>query len=178
MATITLNEEQLKLVQIALDFYISIGIGKFTEIKNHPTFQNYLYDFCAPCKTPEIGDTTPQGEILDIKKGKALINGSVKNGMWCSDKSWVKLGDVRLSTDYEKYHSIREKADAFLTKARNNLMQYDVIGKESHWGIHNGNVDESCREAYHMLQVIRYERNKACNSYVDSDIKDKIDVKI
>ena len=75
--TIECNKKQLQLIQRALDFYSRVGIGQFTEIKNHPTFENHLYKVCAPDKTPEVGDRTPQGVILEIKDGKALINGSV-----------------------------------------------------------------------------------------------------
>jgi hypothetical protein len=52
------------------------------------------------------------------------------------------------------------------------------------YGIYNSNVDESCREAYNMVQVIRHEFWKAnpkrssitVDSSVDSWIKDKIEI--
>ena len=114
--TIECNEKQLQLIQRALDFYSRVGIGQFTEIKNHPTFENHLYKVCAPDKTPEVGDRTPQGNILEIKDGKALINGSIdkKKGGWCDKPEWKKLKDVELSTDYSKYHHIRDVADVLM----------------------------------------------------------------
>lgn len=84
MNRLELTDEQLWLVQEALDFYARVGIGQFDAIKDHPTFQRHLENICRPKKEPEVGDKTPQGEILEIKNSKALINGSVgKDGRWC-----------------------------------------------------------------------------------------------
>ena len=186
--TIECNEKQLQLIQRALDFYSRVGIGQFTEIKNHPTFENHLYKVCAPDKTPEVGDRTPQGNILEIKDGKALINGSIdkKKGGWCDKPEWKKLKDVELSTDYSKYHHIRDVADVMFTDARNHLIQDRSVGTNGSWGIYNDKVDESCREAFNLIQVIRHEfwklnpnRSSATvDSSVDIRIKDKINVKI
>jgi hypothetical protein len=185
MAKIELSNEQLKLIQTALDFYSRIGIGQFTEIKNHPTFEKHLYDVCAPEKTPEVGDRTPQGEILEIKDGKALINGSVKDKMWNKEKEWKDLKDVKLSTDYSKYHKLRDDIDLKLNEAR-NMLYNEHIGVNGSWGIYNPKVDESCREAYNMIQVIRHEFWKSnpersqmtVDSSVDSWIKNKIKVEL
>jgi hypothetical protein len=116
MNKLELTDEQLWLVQQALDFYSRVGIGQFNVIKEHPTFEIYLEDVCRPTKEPEVGDRTPQGEILEIKNGKALINGSVdkKLNRWCDKKEWKKLKDVKLSTDYSRYHRIRDNVDMML----------------------------------------------------------------
>jgi DNA-directed RNA polymerase subunit L len=42
MASIRLTEEQLRIIQEALDFYSRVGIGQFNVIKEHPTFENQL----------------------------------------------------------------------------------------------------------------------------------------
>ena len=42
MATITITEEQLRLIQDALDMYSRIGIGQMWVIKDHPTFEEIL----------------------------------------------------------------------------------------------------------------------------------------
>src|SRR3990170_1230515 len=182
MANISCTNAQLRLIQTALDLYSRLGIGQFTEIKNHPTFEQNLENICRPNKTPEVGDRTAQGEILEVKNKKALINGSIdkKKKMWCNKPEWKKLEDVKLSTDYSKYHDIRDKVDDMLAEARNVLIQDNSSGKNGSWGIYNPNVDESCREAYNMIQVIRYELNKVSknpcehcvSSSVDSWIKD------
>lgn len=182
------SEEQLRLIQKALDFYSRVGIGQFTEIKNHPTFEEHLYNKCVPKKDPEVGDRTPQGEILEVKDGKALINGSVDpvKKMWCEEKEWKELKDVKLSTDYSRFHQIREEADEMLAAARNHLIQDRSTGVNGSWGIYNTNVDESCRESFNMVKCIRHEfwklnPNKSSmtvDSSVDSFMKNKIVVKI
>lgn len=174
MAKIELTNKQLRLIQTALDFYSRVGIGQFKEILDHPTFQKSVEDQCIPNKTPEVGDRTPQGEILEIKNGKALINGSVKNGMWCNKPAWKKLKDVKLSVDYGRYHEIRDNVEKMLVQPRNILYGQFNMGYNGNWGIHHKKVDESCREAYDIIQVIRHEFWKAdpkrSNITVDSSI--------
>lgn len=46
MATLTVTNEQLRLIQDALDFYARVGIGQMTVIKDHPTFTRILRDKC------------------------------------------------------------------------------------------------------------------------------------
>jgi hypothetical protein len=47
MTTIQLTEEQLRLVQDALEMYSRIGIGQFWVIKDHPTFEKMLRRKCT-----------------------------------------------------------------------------------------------------------------------------------
>ena len=155
--TIECTEKELYLINKALDFYSRVGAGQFSEIVDHPTFEKNVYELCRPVKTPEVGDRTSQGEILEIKEGKALINGSVKDGLWCKDPEWKDLKDVKLSTDWEHFHFIRDTANKVLYSARNVLYGNDDISHNGHWGIYNKQVDDSCRVAYHLHQVIRHE---------------------
>ena len=159
MNILEVTDEQLRLIQRALDFYSRIGIGQFERIKEHPTFERHLENACRPDREPKVGDRTPQGEILEIKNGKALINGSVdkKTGHWCDKKEWKKLGDVKLSTDYSRYHEIRDVVDSALVQPRNMLIQDFTLGRNANWGIYNENVDDSCRVAFDIVQVIRHE---------------------
>ena len=46
MATLTVTNEQLRLIQDALDFYSRVGIGQMTAIKDHPTFSKMLKKMC------------------------------------------------------------------------------------------------------------------------------------
>jgi hypothetical protein len=161
MATIEVTKEQLQLIQRALDFYSRIGIGQFTEIKDHPSFERSLEKACTPKKTPEIGDSTPQGKILKVKRGYALIAGSVKDNRWNEEHEWKKLKDVKLSPDYGKYHEIRDIVDNRLTECRNLLIQDFTVGRNGSWGIFNEEADDSCRVAYDLVQVIRHEFWKA-----------------
>jgi len=174
MATLEVSNDQLRLIQIALDFYSRVGIGQFGVIKDHPTFEKHLYDVCRPDKEVEVGDSTSQGKILEIKDGKALIAGSVKNKMWNEATEWKKLKDVKLSTNYEEFHSIRDEIDTKLYKVRNILTNDDSVGRNGNRGIYNPKVDASCREAYDIIQVIRHEFWKAdetrSNITVDSSV--------
>lgn len=160
MNNLQLTDEQLNVVQRALDFYSRVGMGQFTVIKDHPSFQEFIYKICTPNKTPEVGDRTPQGKILEIKNGKALIDGSVKDGKWCEEKVWKKLKDVELSTDYSRYHQIRDDVDRLLTGPRNMLINDITLPTHGSWGIYNPSVDKSCRIAFDIIQVIRHEKWK------------------
>lgn len=112
MATLKVSEEQLRLIQHALDFYSRVGIGQFNAIKDHPTFQRYLHN-----------------EFKD------------ENG----------------KTDYKRYHLVRDSVDEILVQPRNMLYNDNSIGKNGSWGIYNTNVDDACRDAYDLVQVIRHE---------------------
>lgn len=116
MTTLHLTEEQLRLVQRALDFYSRVGIGQFEEIKNHPTFSNHL-----------------QNEFKD------------------------ESGE----TDYGRYHDVRDVVDSILVQPRNMLCNDPELPRHGSWGIFNPDVDESCRVAYDIIQVIRHEFWKA-----------------
>lgn len=157
MATLTVTNEQLRLIQEALDFYSRVGIGQFDVIKDHPTFQKNVYDNCTPKREPIVGDRTPQGKILVIKDGKALIDGSVVDGLWNEAQEWKSLKDVKLSTNYEEYHSIRDEVDNKLVEARNLLYGDNELRRNGSWGIYNPKVDNSCIVAYDILQIIRHE---------------------
>ena len=185
---IEVTEDQAQIIQRALDFYSRIGIGQMKEILDHPTFERVLYENCIPKKKPEVGDRTSQGEILEIKGKKALIAGSInKKGIWCDKHEWKLLDEVKLSTDYKKYHDIRGKALKYLTNARNLLLDID-ISEHGGYGIFNEQVDDSCRVAYDIIQVLRHEfwkeNPKRSSITVDSSVllrtkdSDKIKVKI
>jgi hypothetical protein len=112
MATLKVSEEQLRLIQHALDFYSRVGIGQFNAIKDHPTFQRHLHN-----------------EFKD------------ENG----------------KTDYKRYHLVRDSVDEILVQPRNMLYNDNSRGKNGSWGIYNTNVDDLCRDAFDIIQVIRHE---------------------
>ena len=152
--------ENAILIERALEFYTRLGISQFEEIKNHPTYEKFLYKVCTPQKEIEVGDRTPQGEVKEIKDGKALISGSVKDGMWDKEWEWKKLEDVELSTDYSKYHALRDEVDNLLLEVKKVLTNNRHASNNGGWGIYNEDVDESCRIAFDIQQVIRHERWK------------------
>jgi hypothetical protein len=162
MNTLHLTDEQLVLVERALDFYSRIGIGQFERITDHPSFERRVYEHCTPQKEIEVGDRTPQGEVLEIRDGKALIKGSInkKTGHWQDKPEWKKLKDLKLSTDYSRYHQIMDSVKSAFVQPRNMLMCEPTLPEHASWGIYNQYVDDSCRVAFDIVQVIRHERWK------------------
>lgn len=111
MATLIVTEDQLHLIQRALDFYSRIGIGQFDEIKNHPTFEKHLH----------------------------------------------REFEIEGKTDYSIYHDVRDSVDNMLVQPRNMLCNDNSLNRNGSWGIYNPKVDDSCREAFDLIQVIRHE---------------------
>jgi len=116
MAKLTVTENQLRLIQEALDFYSRVGIGQFDVIKEHPTFEEHLKN--------------------EFKNEEGKI-------------------------DYNRYHEVRNNVDVMLVQPRNMLLNSPLLGRNASWGIYNPSVDESCRIAFDLIQVIRHEFWKA-----------------
>ena len=157
MATITLTNKQLRLIQIALDFYSRIGILQFEEILDHPTISKSLEKQFSPDRDFEVGDHTMRGEIVEI--GEDYIK---TKGLWNSKeeiKTWTDIENIKFSPDWTKLHN--ETAEI---KLLFNLLKSKITGENfgnGSLGIYNDNTDESCREAYDLVQVIRHEFWKA-----------------
>lgn len=162
MNTLTLTDEQLSLVQRALDFYSRVGIGQFEVIKDHPTFEEHLYSEFALKKGPiEVGDKTMRGEVVEIDKKRKWVKtkGSWGNGE--EIKKWTDVENIKHSTDYAKYHDVRNIIDDLFVQPRNMLINDITMPKYAGWGIYNPSVHDSCRIAFDIIQVIRHERWKA-----------------
>ena len=156
-----LTDDQLSLVQHALDFYSRIGIGQFERIKEHPSFEKHLYSEFALKKGPlEVGDRTVRGEVVEIGPKRKWIKtkGSWGNGE--EIKKWTDVENVKHSVDYERYHRVRDTVDTILVQPRNMLINDPEMPKHGSWGIHHPSVDDSCRMAFDIIQVIRHERWK------------------
>jgi len=175
MATLTVTESQLHLIQRALDFYSRIGIGQFNVIKDHPTFEAHLHKEFALGSGPfKVGDKTMRGEVVEIDpKGKWIKT----KGRWNGEeeiKKWTDIKDIQYSTDYTKFHSVRDAVEKALVQPRNMLYNDNKFTQHGSWGIHNPNVDDSCRQAFDLVQVVRHEFWKAnpkrSNITVDSHI--------
>jgi hypothetical protein len=154
MATLTVTDEQLRLIQKALDFYSRVGIGQMWAIKEHPTYENILRDKLRPKKQLEVGDQSERGEVVEIGDGYIKTKGRWGNGE--EIRTWDDPEGVKLSIDYGYYHEIRAVAEKILNQGRNMLLQ-DEIPHNGSYGIYNPKVDESCRVAYDLVQVIRHE---------------------
>jgi len=182
MTTLHLTEDQLRLVQNALDFYSRVGIGQMWAILDHPTYENILRDKLRPKKQLEVGDVTERGEVVEIGKDFIKTKGSWGNGE--EVKTWNDLESVKLSIDYGTYHEIRDEAERIFNKGRNTALQYSLSDKGS-YGIYNSQVDESCRVAFDILKVIRHEFWKlnpnrsehTVDAYVDTSTKDGSKIK-
>ena len=158
MATLTVTEDQLHLIQRALDFYSRIGIGQFDRIKDHPTFERHLHrEFALGSGPFKVGDKTMRGEVVEVHpKGKWIKT----KGRWNGEeevKKWEDVENIEYSTDYERYHAVRDSVDSMLVQPRNMLYNNSELDRNGSWGIHNPNVDDSCRDAFDLIQVIRHE---------------------
>lgn len=67
------------------------------------------------------------------------------------------LKDEEGNVDYDRFHSIREQSEFFFTQGRDILLWGSQIGQNGSWGIYNTKVDDSCRVAFDLVQVIRHE---------------------
>jgi hypothetical protein len=158
MPTLTVTEEQLRLIQQSLDFYSRIGSGQFERIKEHPTFERHLHrEFALGSGPFKVGDRTMRGEVVEIDpKGKWIKT----KGIWDGGEEvrmWEDVENIEYLTDYERYHTVRDAVDNILVQPRNMLYNSNELSRNGGWGIHNPNVDDSCRQAFDIVQVIRHE---------------------
>lgn len=73
------------------------------------------------------------------------------------EKHLSKEFEVDGKTDYTQYHRVRDAVDGMLVHPRNMLCNDLELPRNGSWGIFNPNVDESCRVAFDIIQVIRHE---------------------
>lgn len=171
MATITLNNEQLHLIQAALELYSRIGILQFERILDHPTIDALIETQFTPKKKLEVGDDTMRGEIVEI--GKKFIKTKGTWGKGEEIKKWTDIDKIKLSPDWNEIHRTRDILDARFAEIK-QVISGEYYGKGGSLGIHNPDVDVSNREAFDMIQVIRHEFWKAnakrSNITVDSSV--------
>lgn len=175
MNTLHLTDEQLRIVQQALDFWSRIGIGQFDRIKDHPTFEEHLHSEFALKKGPlEVGDKTVRGEVVEIdpKRKWVKTKGSWGNGE--EIRKWKDVENVKHSTNYSRYHQVRGVVDSILVQPRNMLINDPTMSGNGSWGIHHPSAHDSTRIAFDIVQVIRHEYWKKnpnrSNMTVDSHI--------
>ena len=158
MAKLELTNKQLRLVQTALDLYSRIGILQFEEILRHPTLEQVIEDRFRSKKTLEVGDRTERGEIVEITKKHIKTKGSWGNGE--EIKTWKDIENVKLSTNWTSVHKTKDEISDLLAEVK-RLVSGEHYGRNASYGIHNKNVDTSCRDAFDIVQVIRHEFWKA-----------------
>lgn len=154
MATIKLTNKQLRLIQNALEMYSRVGILQLEKIIEHPTIENVIRKQFTEEKKLEVGDETLRGEIIEINKKYIKTKGHWGNGE--EIKTWTDIDKIKLSPDWEKIHETRGKIKSYLNTIT------CLISGENHsqgvsYGIHSNEVDETCREAFDIIQIIRHE---------------------
>ncbi len=154
MATIKLTNKQLRLIQKSLDFYSRIGCLQFEEILSHPTIDNAIDSQFTPDKELEIGDDTMRGKIVEIGDGFIKTKGTWGNGE--EIRTWTDVDKIKLSPDWTGLQHKTDEIRLSLTMLK-NLISGEHFSNGGHLGIHSKKTDESCREAYDIVQVIRNE---------------------
>ena len=156
MAKIKLTNKQLKLIQNALEMYSRIGILQLDKIIDHPTIINVIQKKFTKEKKLEIGDETMRGKIVEIGFNYIKTKGSWGNGE--EIKTWIDIDKIKLSPDWNKIYDTKDKIKKYLDN-----IQYLISGTGS-YGIHSIEIDETCREAFDILQIIRHEFWKECKT--------------
>lgn len=154
MAKLELTNDQLHLIQKALDLYSRIGILQFEQIIDHPTIDSVIKDRLRPKKELQIGDSTERGEIVEITEDYIKTKGRWGNGE--EIKTWTDVDKVKLSTNWTEVHNIEDKIREKISEIK-FLVTGEHYGNGASFGIYNDKVDESCREAFDIIQVIRHE---------------------
>lgn len=173
MATLTLTNEQLRLVQTALDLYSRIGILQFWTILDHPTVYSQIIDRFTDPSPLKVGDSSLRGEVVELGKGYIKTRGNWGNGE--DVRTWYDVDQVKRSPDWKKVHSVRDSIRQLGGRLAYQITGEDhYLGGNASFGIHHPGVDNSCREAFDIIQVIRHEFWKAdperSNITVDSSI--------
>ena len=155
MATIKLTDKQLHLVQSALDLYSRIGSLHLDVILDHPSINSMLDEQFTPKKKLEVGDKTVRGVITEINKK------NIKTKGWWSGKgeeikTWTDVDKIKLTPDWDQVHRNRDLIKYHFNQVK-VLASGVNLGEGGNLGIYNPKVDDSCREAFDMLKVIRHE---------------------
>ena len=179
MAKLELTNDQLQLIQQALDFYSRVGIMQFERILDHPTIDNVIEDRFRPKKELEVGDRTERGEIVEITKKHIKTKGSWGKGE--EVKTWKDIDNIKLSTDWSEVHRVKDEIKIQLSEIQ-YLVSGERFGTGGSYGIYNSNVDDSCREAFDIVQAIRHEfwkvDPKSTSMTVDSHIHQSSSTKL
>lgn len=174
MAKLEVTEEQLRLIQNALDLYSRIGILQLERILEHPSIEKLLTNKHTPMlgEPLRVGDETVRGEVVEIGEGYVKTKGSWGNGE--EIKEWKDVEDIRRSPNYTTLHHNTDKIKGCLDEMVMNITNNDLVPGASYGIFNHKYVDESSRVAYDIVQVIRHEfwlRDPDRSSYtVDSSI--------
>jgi len=157
MAKIEVTNEQLKLIERALELYSRIGILQLEHILEHPGIDKLLtkkhtVDYDEPL---DIGVETRRGEVVEIGEGYVKTKGSWGDGE--EIKTWNDIDNIKRSPNYSNMHREEDVIKEMLDKIELRISSNDVIRGSSYGIFDKENVDESNRVAYDLVQVIRHE---------------------
>lgn len=183
MPVIECNEQQLRLIQTALDFYSRCGILQLERLLEHDSLENLLRSQFRPQKQLEVGDDTERGEIVKITKKAIWTKGSWGKGE--EVRKWTDIENIKLSIDYGAYREKERGINKLLSQVK-TLISGETMTENMSYGIFNPKADDSCRDAFKMIEVIRHELWKlnpdrtdyTVDASVSSEAKDFIKVKI
>lgn len=178
MATVELNEKQLRLIQDALELYSRIGILQIDHILYHPSVEQMIMNQFRPKKDKlEVGDETERGTVVEVSekyiKTKSYWSDwkdradeeTVKNNPngWVEEvRTWTDIKDIKLSVDWEQVHKTRDKVKSICSELKNTIANDSrITSPNASYGINRNNEGTHNTDAYDMIQVIRHEFWKA-----------------
>lgn len=161
MATITCSNEQLRLIQDALELYSRIGILQIDRIMDHPFVEQMVMNQFRPVKAKlEVGDKTERGVVVEVGKNFIKTKGSWGNGE--EIMKWKDVENVKLAVNWTEYHKRVEEIENTCSQLK-NLISGDprIYSKNASYGIGRNKEGQYNIDAYDMIQVIRHEFWKA-----------------
>jgi hypothetical protein len=167
MAKLELTNDQLQLIQKALDFYSRVGIMQFDRVLDHPTIDNVIDDRFRPKKELEVGDRTERGEIVEIKKKQIKTKGSWGNGE--EIKTWKDIENIKLSTDWSEVHRIKDEVRVKFSEIQHLISGDIFVHKELHQALQNFHYNYP--SLYHFFSLLKYssESISTFGSFVEED---------
>jgi len=160
MATLTCSNEQLRLIQDALELYSRIGILQLDHILYHPSVEGMIANQFTSKAPVKVGDHIGRGEVVEIGKDYFKTKGSWGNGE--EVRKWTDMDALKHWPDYGKLHPHYDEIKRRLNDVKNLIAGDPLIqSQNASYGIHRTKEGQHNIEAYDMIQVIRNEFWKA-----------------
>lgn len=182
MATLTCSNEQLRLIQDALELYSRIGIMQLDYIKYHPSVDPMVHEQFRPKrKQLMVGDKTERGDIVEIGDGYIKTESywsdwkerytpeevehilkANPSGWYKEVRTWTDIENIKLSIDYGAYHERWDEINKKLNEVKNLITGDPQISHQhASYSISRSKEGQHNIDAYDMIQVIRHEFWKA-----------------
>lgn len=154
MAKIELTNDQLRLIQDALELYSRAGILQWRYVYDHPSIQKYMKDSFTPDKELKVGSDTMRGVVVEI--GDDYVK---TKGRWGKDeeiRTWYDIDNIELCPNWNKYHEAKDKIEKLFGEVNRIILQDPTFPDTASPGIHNPKSRKAL-EAFDLIQVIRHE---------------------